>query len=253
MVTLRVLSLNLWGTNGPVDDRMTRLHLWLRQTPFDVIGLQEVQRWAGKTQAHAVAEAAGLGHVHYTRSGRGMLSRGEGLAVVTAMESEPVATVDLPHGDDAHRRAVQLVDAVVAGGHTVRVANTHLAYKIDASDLRRAQAAKIRDELRGWDGLVVLTGDLNDAPGSPALHMLTEKSAGWRPLVDTYAAAGGEPDRITFDLDNPFMGYPELAGRRVDHVLSRGLQVVSAEVVLDGTKGPLVSDHYGVAATLRLP
>lgn len=247
MTLLDVLTLNLWGDNGPADDRMDALIGALRDDRPDVLALQEVAGRDHRTQAHRIATGIGLPFVHHIRSAR--IGRGEGLALVTHLDGEPTDPVYLPHGRDAHHRALQLVDVAVSG-RAVRIGNTHLAWRLDATDLRTAQAEAIRAALEGWSGPIVLGGDLNDVAGAPPLTTLTEPAPGWDPLRDAYAEVRDD-DAVTFDLDNPFMGHPELAGRRIDHVLVRGVEVRAAEVVLTGRQA--VSDHYGVRVQVELP
>lgn len=246
MTPLDVLTLNLWGANGPAEERMAALTRALRDDAPDLLALQEVAGRGDDTQAHRLAEGLGLGHVHHVRSAR--IGRGEGLAVVTRLDGGQREPVYLPHGRDAHHRALQLVDVAI-DGRAVRVGNTHLAWRLGATDLRTAQAETIRSALAGWSGPVVLAGDLNDVVGTPPLTTLTSRHDGWTPLRDAYADVNDD-DPATFDLDNPFMAHPELAGRRIDHVLVRGVAVRSARVVLTGDDA--VSDHYGVRVTLEL-
>lgn len=244
---LALLTLNLWGRNGPAEDRISALVDALRADRPDVLALQEVAGRGDGTQAHRLAGELGYRYVHHITSAR--IGRGEGLAVVTDLDGDHREPVYLPHGRDAHHRALQLVD-LAAGRGVIRLGNTHLAWRLDADDLRTAQAEAIRDELAGWSGAAVLAGDLNDVADSPALRTLTGPADGWDPLRDAYAEVNDD-DPVTFDLDNPHMDHPELAGRRIDHVLVRSLQVRSAQVVLNGEDA--VSDHYGVRVELVPP
>lgn len=251
MTTLDVLTLNLWGTNGPAEERMDRLVRALRDDRPDLLALQEVAGRGDETQAHRLADALGLRHVHHVRSAR--IGRGEGLAVVTDLDSDQREPVYLPHGRDAHHRALQVIDLAL-GDRVVRVGNTHLAWRLDATDLRTAQAESIRSALTGWSGPIVLAGDLNDVTGTPPLTTLTSAHEGWTPLRDAYADVNDD-DPATFDVDNPLMGHPELAGRRIDHVLVRGtdhqpVTVRSARIAFTGEDA--VSDHYGVRVTLEV-
>jgi len=256
---VKVLTLNLWGTNPPAAERLAALVAYLRRERPDVVALQEVEDWEDVTQAHHLAEQAGYPSVHAVRTGTG-LRRGEGLAVLAGGRLRPVGTVSLPSSVTDHPRAVQIVDVAVspstgdpAGGEAgdaaasagvVRIANTHLAWRLGATDLRVAQAEAIRDALRGSPGPAVVAGDLNDVPASPPLRVLTEAG-----FVDAVAAAGAA-ERPTFDAANPYLWQPELAGRRVDHLLVRQLRVHDAAVVLTGEDAPMVSDHFGVCATM---
>lgn len=241
-ISLEILTLNLWGTNGPAYERMANLVAYLREAPPDVVALQEVEGWDGTTQAHHLAREAGYTSVSVVRTGR-WLRRGEGLAVLANREAHLVDMVALDSTLRDHPRGVQLVDVPAFDG-VVRVANTHLAWRLDATEQRVEQVTGIRDELAGWTGPAVVAGDLNDVAGSSPLDVLT--AAGF---ADALAAAGGR-DRPTFDRANPYLWQPELADRRVDHVLVHGLEATAAQVVLTGEDAPIVSDHFGLRITL---
>lgn len=240
--SLEVLTLNLWGANGPAAERMTRLVAYLREAPPEIVVLQEVEDWDGATQAHHLAREVGYPSVSVVHTGRG-LRRGEGLALLASREAHLVDMVALGSTLRDHPRGVQLVDVPAFDG-VVRVANTHLAWRLDATEQRVEQTTGIRDELAGWTGPAVVAGDLNDVAGSSPLGVLT--SAGFEDAL----AAGGGRERPTFDRANPYLWQPELAGRRVDHVLVRGLEATGAKVVLTGEDAPVVSDHFGLRVTL---
>lgn len=246
MDVLSILTLNLWGTGGPVAERMASLADWLRAQRPTIVALQEVEHWQGRSQAHHLAEAAGYAGVHVIRAGHAE-DPGEGLAVLTELDGLAAATVTLPRAPDDGPRALQQVDLATDDG-VIRVANTHLAWRLHHTTARSAQATRIVDELAAWTGPVVLAGDLNDSPGSPPLGRLA--AAG---LVDAVATAGDEG--WTFHPDNPWAPPPELLERRVDYVLVRGLAVQRAAVVLtgQGPDDPVVSDHYGVLAHVADP
>lgn len=245
MRPVEILTVNLWGTNGPAEERMAALAAFLRRRRPDVVALQEVEGWDSATQAHHLADAAGYPTVCAVRTGS-RLRGGEGLAVLVAGDARAVDTVALPGGILTQPRGVQLVDVAGFDG-MVRIANTHLAWRLDDTDLRVEQARAIRDELAGWTGAAVVAGDLNDVAGSAPLRVLTD--AGFGEALSLAGAA----DRPTFDVANAYLWQPELAGRRVDHLLVRGLVVTAAGVVLTGDDGPVVSDHYGVRAAVALP
>jgi endonuclease/exonuclease/phosphatase family metal-dependent hydrolase len=246
---LTVLTINLWGTNGPVTRRMKDLGAYLKRTRPDVVAMQEVDETRRSTQSHELARAAGYETVHHARTGR---IRGEGLAILTNHDTKDAALVPLPSSKTDHRRGLQLVDIVVSDGQTVRVGNTHLAWRLGATALRTLQAERIREEFRTWAGPAILFGDLNDVPGSPPLRILTEPEMGYGPLVDSYPPVYGD-EGWTFHPDNPFVRQPKLARRRIDYVLVRGLDILDVAVVLTGQDAPIVSDHFGVQASVALP
>ncbi|MDQ3931938.1 MAG: endonuclease/exonuclease/phosphatase family protein [Actinomycetota bacterium] len=241
---LRVLTINLWGDNPPLQKRMAALVAYLQRERPHLVALQEVADFQGRTQAEELAEAAGYPSVHLVTTGR-LLWPGEGLAILAEFDVEAATTVALPHDlEDAHPRALQQVDVQMPDGAVIRVANTHLAFPLGAVRLRRQQTERILEELESFAGASALLGDLNDVIDSEPLRVLT--AAGF---VDCYAAVH-EQEHWTFHPANPYAEQTELLERRVDHVLARGLEVVDAAVVLTGEDTPVVSDHYGVQATL---
>lgn len=247
--TIEVMTLNLWGRNGPVDRRMDGLADYLAGDRPDLVALQEVAGFRGVSQAAWLADRLGYATAAEISTGRGPWP-GEGLAVVTDLAATPLEPVALPHGWDAHPRAVQQLEVDLPGGTRVRIANTHLAYRLQAGELRSRQTTEIREELISWSGPVVLLGDLNDVLDAPPLAVLTTAAPGFDPLLDALTAAG-RPERWTFDPANPYASHEELLRRRVDHILVRGLSPVDARVVLTGDDAPPVSDHYGVRARLH--
>lgn len=139
---------------------------------------------------------------------------------------------------------------VAVGGRTVTVANTHL--EAASSLFRRAQAGELRDRI---DGDAVVLGDLNSAPGEGAYDLLTES------FDDAWAAVGPGSDGATCCQDGDLRNEASDLTRRIDHVLVRGLDAVSAARVGAGDDARIEvdgvrlwpSDHAGVLATLRVP
>ena len=91
---LRLVTLNFWGTEPPLDRRLALAATQLASLAPDVVGLQEVRPLDGQrgpTTAHWLAERIGAPHVLYVPSVRwpdgafGPESRGgeEGLAIVS--------------------------------------------------------------------------------------------------------------------------------------------------------------------------
>jgi endonuclease/exonuclease/phosphatase family metal-dependent hydrolase len=248
---LRVLTLNLWNLNGPVERRMAALARALASSPVDVLALQEVSVLDGRTQAAWIAGQAGLPHVHYDPTWIGE-DREEGLALVTRAPLRPLPPTRLPIDRRDGPRLLQRADLDLPQG-TVRLANTHLAWRRRHTAVRTRQVARIRDALSGVASPVVLTGDLNDRPGSPPLELLQAPPPAGAGLRDAYRA-GAVAERPTLSRRNPWTWQWWLTDRRVDHVLvSPEVEVVDAAVTFDGATGPVVSDHYGILTTLALP
>lgn len=81
------------------------------------------------------------------------------------------------------------------GGEAIRVATTHLKAKEGNQELRRSQAEQLVEVLSGHRGPVVIGGDFNDVPGSPAYRVMSESFA------SAYAGLlHGEPDWTTWKV-----------------------------------------------------
>jgi len=126
-----------------------------------------------------------------------------------------------------------------ADGTQVGVVNTHYDH---AGEVARVESSRL---LAGWtaaepDRPWILLGDLNAEPGSAPLKALTD--AGWIDAVP--ASEGGTEHAFTGATDRD----------RIDHILiGKEWQVVDAAVSYYRPDGRLPSDHWPVAATLRLP
>jgi endonuclease/exonuclease/phosphatase (EEP) superfamily protein YafD len=195
---------------------------WLTTQPADFLVIQEVtEAWAAEVEAQTAYP-----HRH-------ILSREDpyGLALLSRWALESVTLVDLA-GDGLP----SLAGIVDAGGQRIRFLALHTHWPITPA------LAAARDEaLQGASALasaadlpVVLLGDLNLTPDSPAFDRLLDESG----LQDAMRGRGWHPTWLA--------GFWPLA-LRIDHVLvSPSLCVEQAEV------GPSIgSDHRPVVATLR--
>jgi endonuclease/exonuclease/phosphatase family metal-dependent hydrolase len=89
---------------------------------------------------------------------------------------------------------------------------------------------------------IVLTGDFNTAPSSPAHALLTGLlQDAW---LDATSHSGPE---ATF---HDFTGTPD---RRIDWILYRGLHADTVRTVTTQQNGHYPSDHFPVVAELRWP
>lgn len=248
---LTLLTLNLWNVNPPVDERLDRLVGALRGRRPDLLALQEVSAVDGVNQAERIAVGAGFRSCHYSQAWSTPI-REEGLALLSDLPISALPDVRLPDVPEEAARILQHAELSLPSGAVVRVANTHLSWRVDASVTRTAQAEWIRAELLAWDGPLVLVGDLNDTADSEPLRVLLDADTHWRGLVDCYGALHTD-DGWTFDRRNPWTWQVQLMDRRIDHILaSHHFDVLHAAVVFTGEDAPVVSDHYGVQATLGL-
>ena len=258
-----VLTLNLWGTNGPVRERLDALTRYLDATQPDVVALQEVRFLDGRSQSELIADACSYPAHHYDRSW-GSGDEEEGLAVLSRHPLTASPSVPLPGKDKDVPRQLQRVEVEVHG-RPLLLANTHLAFRRRHGGLRLQQVRRILEVLppdgQGADRAhsrqdetatrpTVLVGDLNATARSRAVRRLLAAPPRGAGLRDAQAAVAGRP-RATFSFANPFANQRWLLGRRVDHVLvSPDLRVLDARAVLTGADAPVVSDHYGVRVEL---
>jgi endonuclease/exonuclease/phosphatase family metal-dependent hydrolase len=178
--------------------------------------------------------------------------------------------------DSLNRRAVlhALVDAGALG--EVHVFATHLSAVFadipypGEGTWAEEQAAQIRrlldlvDERVGEGEPVVILGDLNTGPATTTLA--GEVPEDFQLLIDAgFAAPYLDEDEpaCTFCADNPLVGgADDDASVAIDHILVRDLsgeaqaeRILDGEVTVDGPDGPTptrLSDHYGVATTIRV-
>jgi endonuclease/exonuclease/phosphatase family metal-dependent hydrolase len=118
--------------------------------------------------------------------------------------------------------------------------------------VREAQAVELVSFVQSSSSpgsIVVLTGDMNDIPGSQTYNTLSAA------FVDTYAVAGTPPGYTAYQpqtLDNP----DDLATLRLDQIYTNASpsQVAESRVFLNQKVEPCnlwSSDHYGVVSRIR--
>ncbi|MFD9700240.1 endonuclease/exonuclease/phosphatase family protein [Lentzea sp. NPDC059081] len=128
----------------------------------------------------------------------------------------------------------------VTGKQFVAV-NTHFDHESANARLRSAEL--VRDRLSTFTLPVVLTGDFNDVPGSPAYEVLTSK------LSDTWVTGPR-----TTPAYGTFHGFGPLVpdGPRIDWILTRGATVEAAAINTYHRDGQFPSDHLPIQALLSL-
>jgi endonuclease/exonuclease/phosphatase family metal-dependent hydrolase len=231
---LRVLTFNIHHAEG-VDAKLdvARVAQVIKNSGADLVGLQEVDRGVERSGRRdllkEIADLAGLRFVF----GKNIDHQGGdyGNALLTSRPIVSEGNRLLPNTDGGEQRGVLQVVIDVAGTQ-VLVLNTHLdARRPDAP--RRDCADAMLAMIAAWGpGPVVAMGDFNDVPGSATWTRLTTT------LTDVWKAVG-TGDGFTIPVEAP--------RSRIDWVLVRGLDPVSAEVLKTDA-----SDHLPVVATLRL-
>ncbi len=263
--TLRVLTWNLWWRHGPWEARLPAILDTVAALDPDVCCFQEV--WvddAGDSLAGRIAER--LGGFDHWGEGRLVLDGVRWVnAVVSRWPIEGRAVLDLPAPPASEELRTCIRADVATPDGEVQVFCTHLNWRFDASHVRQEQVRAICGFVAASPARTyppVLCGDLNAAPDSDEIRMLTGRAAVPVPRLvfhDAWEVAGaaGDPG-FTWSNDNAFAARDLEPSRRIDYVLvgwpkpgGRG-QVVGCEVVgTAAVDGVPPSDHYGVLATLR--
>jgi len=224
-------SLNTHGGRG-ADGRPYDLQAACRQFKADIIALQEV--WCPRGGPDAVADIAAALGTELLRADllddtdlrsvgiADETARGRwGLATLTTVPVTGYEVVDLGRiAGDATPRAAQLITMELPGRGPLRIANTHLTYRL----LSPVQLLRLVRHLAADDIPTVIAGDLNmPAP-------LTGLAAGYAPAVSGR----------TFPAHRPLL--------QLDHILaSRRVARRGGEVL-----PPAGSDHLPVRARLHL-
>ena len=238
---LRLVCFNIWHNQGDWSARQPLLIEAIRAQDPDVVALQEVLEDAAvglPNQARTIARALGGYEMHFVstdpedaprRYGNAILSR----LPVLARDSRKLAPLD------DYRTAIRA--RVDVGGRAVDVVNTHLAWKPEQAPVRAQQIA----DLMGWlpaDGApLIVMGDFNAVQEDAGLSALTG------PRFFSALPRGAAETTL-----NPARGH---APRVIDHIFGEAahFRPISAEVIGDApVDGEYPSDHFGVAATVRL-
>lgn len=231
---LRVLTFNIHHAEG-VDGRIdvARIAQLIRDIRADVVGLQEVDRGVERTgRRDLLKEIADLAGMRLA-FGKNLDHQGGdyGNALLTSRPIVSEGNRLLPNATGGEQRGVLQV-VLDVDGTQVLVLTTHLDHRRADAD-RVAGAEAILGMVSAFgSGPVVAMGDFNDEPGSPTWTRLTTV------LTDVWAAVGSG-DGFTIPVAAPT--------KRIDWILVRGLDPVSAEVLKTEA-----SDHLPVVATLKM-
>ena len=279
MANLRVLTLNLWGIEPPLDRRIALAVKQLEALAPDVVCLQEVRPLdghAGRTTADVLAEQLGM-HAHYATAvawgpgEHGQERAGqEGLALLTRaplIESRVLPLPD-PHPADAR---ILLSGRVHTDGGGIWVHTTHLHYRLDDGVAREHQVLAIDHQIRSFgrdnhDAPQIACGDFNATPDADEIRFMRGLTTlGGRRTHFQDAWLRRHPDEpadgITWSSENeltrPLRSLD--IDRRIDFVFvtsrkkdGRGTVHDCKVVLTEREDGICASDHYGVYAEIQV-
>jgi len=281
---LVVVTLNLWGTEPPLDARLALAVRQLKALAPDVVCLQEVRPLdgrAGRTTADVIAEALGA-TAHYEVAvawdDDARPAGQEGLAVI-ARSIRETRVVALPEPRPGDARILLSASIDTAGG-PIWVHTTHLHYRLDDGVAREQQVVAIDAAIRGLgrerdSAPQILCGDFNATADSDEIRFLRGLTtlAGRRThFQDAWLRRHREPEPgdgpaagITWSSENRFTRPLRSLDldRRIDYVFvttrkrdGRGTvhdcRVVMTEREGLGEVAICASDHYGVYAEVQV-
>ena len=267
---MKIVTLNCWGIEPPLDRRLDLAIRQLRALAPDVVCLQEVQPMAtGGTTAHAIAEGLGM-HAHYAKAcdwpdgawGPGSKAGEQGLAILSR---EPLAEHRVLELPDPRPGDVRILLSGKLGD--IWVHTTHLHYKLDDGVARERQVAAIDAAIRAHRDNTsppqVLCGDFNATPDSDEIRFLrglTTLDSRRTHFQDAWMRIHGNAEGITWSSENeltrPLRSLD--IDRRIDFVFvtsrkkdGRGTVRDCRVVLTDREDGICASDHFGVYADVQ--
>jgi endonuclease/exonuclease/phosphatase family metal-dependent hydrolase len=282
---MKVLTLNLWGIEPPLDRRIALAVRQLRSLAPDVICLQEVRPLdgrSGRTTADMLAGELGM-YAHYEQAVEweageaGMPIAGqEGLAIIAAAPLLDVRVVRLPEPRPADVRILLSGRVHTGDGAAIWLHTTHLHYRLDDGAAREQQVLAIDAAIRGLgrektDGPQILCGDFNATPDSDEIRFLrglttlagrrTHFQDAWLRLHREPGPGDGPEQGITWSSENeltrPLRSLD--IDRRIDYVFvtsrkkdGRGTIHDCRVVMTEREEGICASDHYGVLADVQV-
>jgi endonuclease/exonuclease/phosphatase family metal-dependent hydrolase len=264
---LRVMTLNLWNTQGPAEARIRHVSRKLPALAPDIVLLQECRR--GKTidqpaELAATIDATVVFDTVDPESPGGPI--GNAILSRHRIRSHESAALPSPPGD---ARRVLCASIETPEGH-IAVGTTHLSWELDAAIARERQAVAADRFLRDFPSDLprIWGGDLNCAPDSEVVRFLTGRcslegqATYWR---DAFARRHPHADGWTWARRNPFVGRHIEPDRRIDYIFAgiphrgQGFEggagsVEDARVCLDepDENGVFASDHFAVIVDIKL-
>ena len=218
----RIGSFNIHGGRGPagaVDLAATAKALTAPELHF--AGIYEVRGWFVSDQAEELGERVGMASL-FAATERRWWHDHFGNAVLSRLPLRNAVRIDLP-GTQGKRFRNAILSVIDVGGARVSVVAAH----VDTETDRERQLALVFELFRALEPPAVLIGDLNCAADHPRLSELLRDPE----VTDAIAAKLG----------------PESQRGRIDHILTRGLEIRDAGVIATEA-----SDHPHVWAELEV-
>jgi endonuclease/exonuclease/phosphatase family metal-dependent hydrolase len=262
--TLRLLTLNLWNSQGPHRARLLHCARQLAVLSPDLLFLQEVRSGPALDQLAPLREALGVSEVIFEVVDPDSRGGPIGNAILSRYPIVGRAARRLP-APERDRRSVLCAHVQTPAGLWA-CACTHLSWELEAAAVREEQVQVVDAFLAEQPSQLprALAGDFNCTPDSDVVRFLCGRSSlggrstYWR---DAFARVHPHQDGWTWARRNPYLVRHVEPDRRIDFIFVQaprpdGLAaILDARVVLDepSEDGVFGSDHFGVFAELQGP
>lgn len=240
---MKILSLNLWNINEPLNVRMNILKEYITSTIPDFICFQEVSKIDNKIQVEYILKELQY-EFSYCLSGF-WKEREEGLLIATKANHRLILNENLPLIKNDMQRILMGIEVIHPIYGLVYIFNTHLAYHIKNGNGRMRQIEVVLKYISSYidKGSVILCGDLNEDPYQGEIYQFI-KNYGGVTLKDTC-----EKTLITFSRKNRYIKEDLWPDRKLDYIFYSGkFNLKSSLVLVEGDKYGSCSDHYGLLA-----
>jgi len=170
---LRILSFNIYhGETMRGDFDLEQLARVIRQADPDLVALQEVDLYTGRSSGRDLASELGLLTRMVPLFGRAMpFDGGEyGEGILSRYSFLSSRNHALPAGEGKEPRSALEVRVILKSGDTIAFVGTHFDHTGDVDRIN--QAARVREILVGFDLPVLLAGDLNATPENRTMEIL---------------------------------------------------------------------------------
>jgi endonuclease/exonuclease/phosphatase family metal-dependent hydrolase len=265
MTGLRLMTMNIFGTNGNWEDRRSYLSDGIAELAPDVILLQETILTDGYDQVREL-----LGEDYTVQHSAARDGAGMGISIASRLPLREVSEFDL----QVNERTVDfpctaLLAELESPLGDLAVINYFPSWKLDLEAERQEQALRL---IRAIDPIarvpirhVVIAGDLDADPDSTSIRFLTGRhslggvSICFRDAWDSsHPGADGQIAGHTYSPDNGLMR-EDWPFRRIDYILVRcgehggpTLRVTDCRRIFDQPRdGVWASDHFGLVADLE--
>lgn len=263
-ISIRVLTLNVWNTNGP-DERQAQVRNAITILAPDLICLQEVVRTADYDQLEYLLEGSALHGVHDTDEISGDTW---GTAIATRWKPTHVESYRLE--SDVAGPTMIAAKLRLPIGEEMAFIGVKPSYKFTDEALRCRQAVQVSDHEHRLRGAApsIIAGDFDASPDHDSIRfylgqtVLDGVSTHFR---DAWTVAGNTEPGHTWTTDNAWVrenfadDWIQVPHhRRIDFIFLGSpdnhpvVQSTIRACRLVGDTDPAPSDHYGVLADITL-